>query len=368
MGQRIMIYKRRYLQFNDLVFDAYDMLSDSPHNAEFKGETIEYSFGHGSYDPYKRNYLFLREQEVSLSLTFHMFKIPCEYRLFYKQFAVEQLTKPGKLWAIVNNEIMWAYARATSYSEAEDVKKDQYRVEIDFILPEGIWHKANKLKTFLIPYSTCDFLDCMGYKEQNPCEKFVDGDCCETCLSEKDTVGEYEDCCCCCGEIEKEMALCFHDDLQDFYQECIPSYKIVYSCKKGDEFFGDKYLGEKICTKNVCTNIIAGRFYSETEIPTSGYEIVIDGETHDPQITINGIKNVIKGDYERLFIHSNGDVFSEPKNGCCKTPLAPDVWVMPQMTDELGWTIYPRENRLVVDRGSCCGNACVYIQTDNLTI
>lgn len=367
-----MIYKRRYLQFNDLVLDSYKMLRESPHNAEFKGETIEYSFGHGSYDPYKRNYLFVREQEVSVSITLYMLKLPCEYREFYKRFAIEQVTKPGKLWAIVNNQIVWAYARATSMSESEDAERDEYRIELDLILPEGIWHKADKLKTFLIPYDPCDFMDCLGYKDVNPCEdiKLDGGDCCEDCLS-KQGLAEHS-CCddlsCCCDSLEKGMALCFHDDLQDFYKECMPSYQIVYNCKKGNEFFADKYLGEKICTKDICSNIIAGRFYSDTELPTKGYEIVLDGESHDPQIEINGVKNVIKGNYDRLFIHSNGEVYSESKNRCCKTLLDPEVWVMPKLTDEYGWTIYPKQNRIVVDRGSCCGRACVYIQTDNITI
>ena len=362
-----MIYRRRYLQFNDLVLDSYDMLGESPQNVEFKGETEEYGFGHGSYDPYKRDYLFAREQEVSLSITLDMLKLLCEYREFYKQFAVREITKPGKLWAIVNNELMWAYARATGYSES-DAGKDKYRIELDLLLPEGIWHKADKLKTFLIPYDPCDFMDCLGFKKDNPCEFIpLDGDCCRACQDKKANV-ETEDCCCCCDSLTKDMALCFHDDLQDFYKECTPSYQIVYSCRKGNEFFGDKYLGTKICTKDTCNNIIAGRFYSTTEIPTTGMEIVIDGATHDPQITINGNKNIIKGDYERLFIKSNGDVYSETKNKCCKKLLDPSVWVIPTEGDEYGWTIRQGENRLVIDRGSCCGNACAYIQMDNLTI
>lgn len=362
-----MIYRRRYLQFNNLVLDNYEMLSSSPHSAEFKGETQEYGFGHGSYDPWKRDYLFVREQEVSLSITLYMLKIPCEYRPFYKQFAVKELTRPGKLWAIVNNEIVWAYARATAYSENENVAKDTYRIEVDLILPEGIWHKADKLKTFLLPYDPCDFMECLGYKENNPCEYIYLDDCCRGCQDKEANV-EYEDCCCCCDELTKDMALCFHDDLQDFYNECTPSYKFEYSCRKGNEFFADKYLGEKVCTKDTCNNMITGHFYSNTEIPTTGYEIVIDGETHNPQISINGNKNIIKGDYERLFIKSNGDVYSETKNKCCKKLLDPDVWVIPTTRDEYGWTIHQGENRLVIDRGSCCGNACAYIQIDSLTI
>lgn len=362
-----MIYKRRYLQFNDLVLDSYDMLDESPHNAEFKSESQEYGFGHGSYAPLKRNYMFVREQEVSLSITLAMKKLPCEYRQFYKQFAVREATKPGKLWAIVNNEIMWAYAQPTSYSESEDVKKDHYRIELDLLLPDGVWHKADKLKTFLVPYDVCTFMECLGYKEVNPCEYITD-DCCDDCKRKTaDTVID-EDCCCCCEELTKDMALCMHKDLQTLYNECTPSYQFVYDCRKGQEFFGDKYLGEKLCAKNSCENVISGHFYSSTEIPTTGMTIVIDGSVHNPQISINGNKNIIKGDYDRLFIHSNGDVYSETKNKCCRTLLDPSVWVVPTLNDEYGWTIHQGENRLVIDRGSCCGMACAYIQMDNLTI
>lgn len=363
-----MIYKRRYIQFNDLVLDTYDMLDESPHNVEFKGETQEYGFGHGSYDPHKRNYMFTREQEVSLSITLKMRKLPCEYREFYRQFVIREITKPGKLWAVVNNELLWTHAHATGYSESVNSRKDELRVELDLLLPEGVWHKADKLKTFLVPYDPCTFMDCLGFKKDNPCEYiYLDGDCCRACQDKKANA-EYEDCCCCCDELTKDMALCFLEDLQIFYNDCTPAYQIVYSCRKGNEFFADKYLGKKLCTKTPCDNIIAGRFYSTTEIPTTGMEIVIDGETHNPQITINGNKNIIKGDYDRLFIKSNGDVYSETKNKCCKELLDPSVWVIPTEGDEYGWTITQGENSIVIDRGSCCGRACAYIQIDNLTI
>lgn len=363
-----MIYGRRYLQFNELVLDSYDMLDESPHSVEFKGDTQEYGFGHGSYDPNKRNYQFAREQEVSLSITLQMKKLLCEYRPFYKQFAIKELLRPGKLWAIVNNEIVWAYAKTISISERSSVREDIYGIEVDLRLSEGVWHKADKLKTFLVPYDVCDSMDCMGYRENNPCDYIpLDGDCCTACQN-KAANEIQEDCCCCCDELTKDMALCFHKDLQDLYKNCFPSYRFEYDCRKANEFFGNKYLGEKICTKDSCENIISGRFYSETEMPTTGMEIIIDGQVHDAQITINGNKNIIKGDYDRLYINSNGDVYSETKNGCCKELLDPSVWVIPTLDDEYGWTIHQGENSLVIDRGTCCGVACAYIQMDNLTI
>lgn len=366
MGEKSMIYKRRFLQFNELVFDTYNMIRSSSFQVEVKGETTSYGFGHGSYDPYKSDYLFLSEGEVSLVLRFRMKKLPCEYREFYRGFAIGQLLKPGKLWAIVNNELVWTAARLTSWSDEDNVQRDEYIVNVDFVLPEGVWHKANKTTTFLVPYNICTFMDCKGFKSVNPCEQ-RNVDCCTSCQEKKSLVFE-EGCCCCCDKLSEDMALCYHDDLQDFYESCVGTYQIVTDCEKGHEFFGNKYLGEKICTKDSCENVIAGHFYSETDFNTRGVQIVIDGMVHDPQISINGNKNVIKGDYDRLFINSNGDVYSETKNQCCRTLLDPSVWVIPTLEDEYGWTIHQGENRLVIDRGTCCGRACAYIQMDNLTI
>lgn len=351
-----MIYRRKYIQFNDLVIGNYDMLLSASHTADFKGEEDEYSFGHGSYAPFKGT--FAKAQNISLSITLDMKKLPCDYRPFYKQFVIKEITTPGKLWAVDNNTLLWAYAKVTSISEDLDVRRNEYRIEADFLAWEGVWHKADKLKTFLIPYSVCDFMDCLGYKEIAPCE---DIDCCQACLDRPSP--REETCECCCDSLNRDMALCYHSDLQIFYNECTPSFQIAYSCQKGNEFFADKYLGTKLCTKDSCSNIIAGKVYSDTEIPTSGYEIVIDGEVHDPQITINGNMNVIKGDYEGLVIESSGDVYS--MTDCCKELLDPDVWEIP---DRYGWEFVQGNNQILIDRGSCCGRACVYIQVDSLTI
>ena len=360
-----MIYRRKYIQFNNLVIDNYEMLLSSSHTVDFKVEEDEYSFGHGSYSPYKGT--FAKAQNIPLSITLYMKKLPCEFRPFYKQFVIKEITTPGKLWAIENNTLIWAYARVTSISEDLDVKKDEYRIEADFLAWEGVWHKADKLKTFLMPYSVCDFMDCLGYKELNPCEnKPLDGDCCKACVNK--TPHEDESCCCCCDNITQDMALCYHDDLQVFYEECTPSYQIAYSCKKANEFFADKYLGEKICTKDTCNNIISGYFYSDTEIPTRGYTIVIDGQTKDPQITINGNRNIIKGEHEILFIESNGDVYEEDRHHRSRQPLEPESWVIPDTKSSYGWEFHQGNNSVVIDRGSCCGRACVYIQVDSLTI
>lgn len=359
-----MYYKRRYIQFNDFVFDGYDMISESPHQADFKTSSQEYSYGHGSYVAYKQNYPFAKEQSVSITLKLHLTKLPCEYREFYKQFAVSEVLKPGKLWAVVNNELVWAKAHITSYSEGEDALKDEYIINLDLSLPEGVWHKADTHRTFLAPYDVCTYMDCKGFRPKQPCT-----DCCLDCMNKSaDDRANEEDCgCCCCEAITKDMALCNHlNDLQDLYQECAMGWQIKYSCKKGYEFFGDE--GARICTKDTCSNLIAGMFYSDTEMPTTGIEIVIDGEVKNPMISINDNLNIINGEYYGLKIKSNGDLYSVSKDKCCETLLSPAVWDIPSDDMYYGWTVTQGMNRVVIDRGSCCGGACAYIRADSLTV
>jgi hypothetical protein len=86
------------------------------------------------------------------------------------------------------------------------------------------------------------------------------------------------------------------------------------------------------------------------------------------KITINGNKNIIKGHHEILFINSNGDIYEEDAHHRARTPLTPEHWVIPTNEDVFGWEIKQGYNNVVVDRGSCCGRACVYIQVDSLTI
>lgn len=366
-----MFYKRRYIQFNELVIDNYDMLSEPEHSVDFKVTTQERSFGHGSYRGRKRNYPFAKEQSVSLTLKLAMLKLPCEYREFYKQFAVTEVLKPGKLWAVVNNELMWAYAEITSYSEGEDALRDQFIINIDLILPEGVWHKADKQKTFLREYDPCDYMDCKGFQKVQPCKYSPDGDCCLECLDNKaDARANEEDCgCCCCDRLTKDMALCYNEGmLQSVYENCEPSFQVAYSCRKGEEFFGDAYIGNKICTKDPCSNMITGMFYSDTEMPTTGVEVIIDGQVTNPQISINDNMNIINGTYYGLRIKDNGDVYSISEDKCCETLLSPAVWQIPNTNHEYGWTVTQGMNRVVIDRGSCCGRACAYIRTDSLTI
>ena len=356
-----MIYERRYIQFNDLVFDGFDMISDYDGEVSYKGSSIERTFGHGSYRPMKRNYLFIAERNVSMTITLHMRKLPCEYREFYVQFVKEELGKPGKLWAIDNGELIWAYAVVESISPNFSGRDDTLVYNINFIIPGGIFYKADKEKTFLVPWDICSMMDCKGYRKINPCSE----GCCDSCT---DTVPE--DCSCCCEDtLTRDMQLCRHQDLDSFYS-CFTQYRIVYDCVKAEEFSTNEHLGQMLCVEDICDDsIIAGRFYSETDVPTGDMTLILTGEMVNPWIEINGNTNIIKGTYNgTLIVKSSGDIYYQTSECCEPKLLDPSLWVIPA-NNTYGWEIVPGENSIIIHLNTCCvGGTCVYINHDPITI
>lgn len=357
-----MIYERLYVQFNDLVFDGFEMISDYDEDVSFKGSSTEYSYGHGAYRPFKRNYLFISERSVSMTITLKLEKIPCDERSHYIRFVEEELAKPGKLWCIKNGTLLWAIAVVTDISENFSRSKNKLVYNINFVIPGGIWYKADKQKTFLVPWDICTFMDCKGYKEVDTC------DCCEDCTNVTDT-----DCSCCCDDqITEDMALCHRDmqeALESFYG-CDVRYRIVYDCVKAEQFNHNEFLGQRLCVKDVCEDgIISGRFYSETEIPTEDVTIILTGTMTNPWININGNTNIIKGTYDgTLIIKSNGDVYYKTSECCDGQLLDPTVWSIPSGND-YGWTVNPGYNSIIVHLNVCCnGGACVYVQHDAIAM
>lgn len=352
-----MIYTRRYVQFNNLVFDGYDMISDGTVDVGFKSSTTPYPYSHGSYVAFKSEYMYAEEQTVSMTLKLKMKKLPCDMRPFYRSFAIGELTRVGKLWAVQNNELVWAFAFISNYAESTDSIANVLEIDVDFVVYEGVWHKADKQKTFLKPYDVCSFLDCYDFQTIDPCEK-KSLNCCVDCFEKN----EYKGCDCDkCTNVDPEWALCLHKDLQGFYA-CNGGYQIEYNCRKGQEYFGDDYLGTKICKKDSCSTVIAGQVYSDTDIPTTGITIVLSGGGNNTAITINDNTNIIKGDYDGvLTITPSGDIIHT--KDCCDIVLDPSVVEIPQ-GNTWGFEMHRGKNRVIIENGG----TCAYIQVDSLTI
>ena len=355
-----MIYKRHYVQFNDLVFDGLDMIEEEDTSVSTKVVDHEYTFKHGSYVPFKKGSMLFNAGEVSFTIYLKMKKLPCHVREFYPSFAVTQLSQPGKLWAVQNNTLIWAYAYLSEIIHVSDAKKDELKIDVTLGLPEGVWHKADQQRTFLAPYDKCDFMDCYNYKKIHPCQT----ECCHCA----EVTGACE--CCDCWGLSKEMALCYQEDLQDFYDKCDVPWHIVYDCQAGEKYFGGyegtDFLGQRFCDD---CGAIFGRLYSNTEIPTDGVKITLHGSVKNPEITINDNTNIIKGEYNgELTVYPDGSVYYLEE--CCKSyPSLVDVsnWVIPEGM-EYGWEVHAGYNRVKIQANNSCNLVCAYIEVDALTI
>ena len=368
-----MYYEKRYIQFNDLVFDGFDMISDYDEPIQYKGSSTAYSYTHGSYRALKRDFLYVSERQVNMTITLKLKKIPCEYRKWYIQFAERELNKPGRLWAIKNNEIIWAFAVVNNIRPVNNRRQDEVVWDIEFIIPGGVWHKADKQRTFVLPYDVCSLMDCKGFEEYDPCVTAQgSGDCCEACLDRKATEERRERCDCCCeDDLKPEMALCYHqNELQAFYGCDIP-FQLTYSCSAAEKFSNEQALGQRICAENMCDNaMIVGRFYSETDIPTEDIKLTLIGDFVNPWITINGNTNIIEGEYKgTLIVKASGDVYYKGSNDCCEELLDPSLWTIPEGMN-YGWTVNPGINSIVIHTNNCCstnGLACVYVDHQPIT-
>lgn len=358
-----MHYRRKYVQYNNLVFADADMIDEDDYAVSFKTFDKEYTFRRGSYYPLKSEYAIAKMSRVSFTIRLHMMSIPCEDRPFYVRHAIDELMRPGRLWAVRDNHLVWAWASITNYREDKDDKKDTFSIDVSFDLPEGVWHKANTLRTFLMPHDPCDFMDCYDFRDVELCRPL--GHCCECGAKEE----LHCNCCDNCEDIYPEAALCYQRDLQPFYDNCGAGWRIVYSCEAAKKYFSDflndDHVGQKFCTD--CGSTIAGILYSDTEVPTDGVKITLHGTFHNPYIEINGNGNTIKGDFEGVVeIYPDGTVYTY-KDGCgCDDALPATTWVIPKGM-EYGWTVRPGKNRLVIDTGTCC-HACAWVEIDALAV
>lgn len=348
---------KTYVQFNDLVIDSAEEISSASLKQDTKTATQEYSYGHGSYVAFQKNQQFITEGDLSLTLNFNYEHFHDEDRRFLRDYFNLNLLKPGRLWAIQDNKLIWAWAYVTGFSE--DYKKYQgyLSMDIDFKLWEGVWHIADTKKTFLVPYSVCNILDCEDFRDAQECLS-----CCVTCPPDMETCNS---CLCDCGDITEETSLCVMGTkaLEDF-MNCGNSYKIVYDCIKGEQIFGDDLIKNKICKKDYCVESIAGRFYSGTVLDTDKVKLILDGKFQNPEIEINGNKMMILGEYDGILtLDSSWNLYFTADGCCASEEVDLDNLVI---EDEFGFTVHHGMNRLVVT-GSCCKMACVYIDVDELT-
>lgn len=348
---------KTYVQFNDLVIDNAEMLSSASLTQQTKTETQEYSYGHGSYAYFHKPQLFLTEGELSMTLNIDYRMFHNEDKRFIRDYIKLNLLKPGRLWAIEDNKLLWAWAYVTDFSEEYQKFKGILSVDVNLKLWEGVWHIADTKKTFLAPYSVCNMLDCEDFRDIQECIS-----CCISCPTEE----IYCDSCLCdCGDLDKDSSLCVMGlkTLEEFMR-CGESYRIVYSCVKGKQLFDNELINKKICKKDYCLNVIAGKFYSNTILDSTCVNIILEGKFQDPVIEINGNKMQIMGDYEGILkLDSSGNIYFSESECCEMEEVDVENLIIP---NDFGYTVHHGNNSLIVT-GVCCHMACAYIDVDEIT-
>lgn len=347
---------REIVQFNNLIVDSSDFLSVSEFSASTKTSDHDISFGNGSYVDMKREQQFVEAQEFDATIHIAYKEYPILQRKFLKDFIKKELIKFGKIWAIEDDKLLWAYCYMTDFSEAYESFKGFWSVDISCLLPEGIWHIADPKRTFLRDYDSCDILECEDFRDvYEDCL-----DCCVSCNSRK--MDDCENCLCDCEEYTKEDSLCMKS-INDF-KNCGKSMRITYDCLQAERIFGKESWGKKICKPDICKSTIAGRFYSPTILDTKG-TITLTGIYKNPTVTINDVKTTIKGDYDGVIKITDKGEYYYQSDPCCEFDLI-DLENIQLDSGSLTFPIHHGYNRLIVEN-SCCTSACAYVRADNIT-
>lgn len=358
--------QKKYLQFNDLVIDSYSMLDSYDVSTSFKVETQEYSFSHGSYIRFRNGNPYAQESDISITLLIDIKKLSCDQVQYYRDYINYNLTRPGKLWAVAGNTLMYAYAVITDQNETYSESTQRLSIDVDLKLYEGVWHKADMFSTYLRPFDLCNFLECEDPVDMQDCSNYCIN-C--NCMPENGEDSCIE-CDCTCSLECNDVNLCDirQQALDAFYTKCGDNYKIIYNCKAAYDNYGVESLGTKICKKDYCDSVIAGRFQSDTVLETDGVTITIIGYVKDPYITINGNSMQVLGKYDGI-LTINGDLevhFRE--DDCCTDELVDikNIKIPPGST--YGFTVRRGYNTITIETNNCCRMACAYIKVDAITI
>lgn len=287
------MYPRVYVQFNELVFQGLNNVENADLSGDFKIDTTEYPFRHGSYysGAYKNGSLLMGEQDLQLDIEMPFMSLTRIQAMNYNDFIQYNFNHAGKLWAFdTGGKLIWAFAipKHPAYTDYEIAGGHIVKYQMDFLLPDGVWHIANTNYVYLEPYDMCEFKDCLGTGKAHQCNEF--GECSN---AECDVCGM-------CAELDRYCNTCWNP-----YNDCDQPYRIVYNCGKAAMELGYKDWGEKYYT--YC-DVLGGKFISNGLID-SPVTITLMGWYVNPVIEFGCTHIKIKGTYEgRLVIYPHGNV------------------------------------------------------------
>ena len=287
---------KRYIQYNDLVFPGRKSIDNQSESISLRENKVSRTFTNGSYVANKGNKLLVSDNTISLQIALKTSTWSEEHVQGHYDFIMEQLTTPGKLWAIQTGlQLVWcnAYCKSIQPTQEWSLSDEGYLVfKVEFDNPDGVWYKADENRVYLEDYDNCDFLDmkaeCIG-KTKCCSEPLICNTHCECCESKTTQMCDMIDYC----TIQSDMSF-----INDFFEECSAKYRIVYNCemcKQSGKSLKDLYL-HTIC--DGCVNdTMTGEFLSSTVLPSHKWNFAIMGQFKDPIIRVNDVDTVIKGKY-----------------------------------------------------------------------
>lgn len=288
---------KRYIQFNDLVFLGRKSIDEQTESISLRENKTSRTFANGSYVGNVSNKSLIDSNTISLKIALRTNTWSEEHIQSHYDFIMEQLLTPGKLWAINTGlQLVWCNAYVTSIQPSKEwvVTDEDYLVfRVEFDNPDGVWYKADEAKTYLEPFENCDFLDmkasCVA-KSRHCCNSLPNcNNICECCESDCPDLDGMVDFC------SAQTNLKF---INDFFNECNSSWRIVYNCSKGKSCKSLKDFYKHTVCDNCVNEVMNGNFISDTVIDSHKWSFALDGEFKDPVVRINNIDFKIKGEYK----------------------------------------------------------------------
>lgn len=294
---------RRYVQYNNLVFsgtESVEVQSTESYAAKF--EETSYSFKSGSYIGLKSAQMIYESTEVGLVLHIPTINWRKEQVQSHQSYITNQLSKIGRLWAVdTGGQLIWAHAIPKTVDKVSNwtinSKKHTIDIQVTFLIYEAKWHRADAKRTFLVDYSTCDFVtilsSCFQTSDCPNCEMFCTPDMCDICNNHELELTANQSICDMSEEIQK-----------DFYQRCNSKWRIVWNCEVGYDIWGcDSMFGQVICKETFPTSghqlpVILDQIFSDTSLPTTAVTVTLIGKFKNPAVTINGYMFQLSGMYE----------------------------------------------------------------------
>lgn len=360
---------RRYLQYNDLVFDGMESINSSPsETTTTKYYSEPWLLQHGDYVASDEEPL-LASHKLTLDLSIRTSNWDRNQVLSHVDFIKEQLVRRGKIWAMDSGgQIVYARAILDSYTPTNEwtFATDGYiQFSIELNLYEGLWHKADGNVTFLAPYNFCSFINTIS-------NCFVNSDCDACDMPSHITEGYCEDCGLQCCDLNNAIPLCEAKGMAecDFFDQCSSGWRIVHNCELGRETAGDeRLLGNAYCDLCVDGTYVFS-FYADTVLKSTNNRITIQGSFSDPEISINGTKIKLNGVYKDTYIsiNSNGDIltFTDLFQLRCNEAKKVDYKNL-TFCDDDWWEIQGGQNQVIV-RGITSEQVCVYLDYERRTI